>query len=65
MVAVALVQYDNTPPPVLPAVTAAKVILIVAGEHTSAGLVMLNAWAGLIVTTTGLISEQILETLLM
>ena len=48
----------NVNPAVLPAVTAAAVMSTVAGEQTAAGFVIVTVGFGLIVTTTGLISEH-------
>jgi hypothetical protein len=52
------VKYVNVNPAVLPVVTAAAVMSTVAGEHTAAGFVTTTVGFGLMVTTTGLISEH-------
>ena len=58
VVTAAFVQYVRVPPPVLPEVTAAKVISTVEGEQTAAGLVILKTGVGFMVTVTGSISKQ-------
>ena len=58
MVPAASVKYVYVNPAVLPAVTAATVISTIPGAQTAAGFVMTTVGFGLIVTTTGLISEH-------